>query len=344
MALSFALASPSNAFKPPEAGELATSESPERLPQPRTHDAMASAFAAQAAMCTARRDTAHFAFHGCVDWHSAVHGAWALVAYQRRTGDRRYAERIEALLDPGLIASELDYVRERPLFEMPYGRAWFLRLHHEWKAIGGDDRLDALASLIARSLIQRYATQPPNPRADRYGNDSWALINLRLYGETVGARDIIERVDELVRTRFMASTERCEPELENEGFLAVCTTWAWLVSQSATEEAFRAWYADWNPGLESLTPVVEFNSAHDFGRNFSRAWAFAALADATGDERLRSLHASHLEAGYAPETQWRGDYMTNGHWVAQFGMLAIEPLWRKDAQSGIQAGELADKR
>ena len=28
MALSFALASPSNAFKPPEAGELATSESP----------------------------------------------------------------------------------------------------------------------------------------------------------------------------------------------------------------------------------------------------------------------------------------------------------------------------
>jgi hypothetical protein len=341
--LSFVFAPPSRGLEQAESAELATTRSPERFPPRRTHDAMAAAFAAQAAMCTARRDTAHFAFHGCLDWHSAVHGAWALVAHQRRTGDRRYAAQIEALLDPSLIASELDYVRERPQFEMPYGRAWFLRLHHEWKAIGGDNRLDALASLIARSLIARYAAQPPNPRADRYANDSWALINLRLYGETAGARDIVERVDELVRTQFMAPTARCDLDLENKGFLAVCTTWAWLVSQSATKEAFRSWYGVWNPGLESLAPVVEFNNAHDYGRNFSRAWALAALADATGDERLRSLHASHLEAGYAPETHWRGDYMTNGHWVAQFGMLAIEPLWRKDARSGIQAGESADK-
>ena len=37
----------------------------------------------------ARRDTEHPAFHGCVDWHSACHGVWALLAYQRATGDAR---------------------------------------------------------------------------------------------------------------------------------------------------------------------------------------------------------------------------------------------------------------
>ena len=31
----------------------------------------------------ARKDTGHAAFHGCMDWHSAVHGVWALTAYAR---------------------------------------------------------------------------------------------------------------------------------------------------------------------------------------------------------------------------------------------------------------------
>src|SRR5262245_47626768 len=35
------------------------------------------------AECLARRDTEHAAFHGCIDWHSAVHAAWALSAYTR---------------------------------------------------------------------------------------------------------------------------------------------------------------------------------------------------------------------------------------------------------------------
>jgi hypothetical protein len=291
------------------------------------HDSMASAFAAHAAMCTSRIDTAHFAFHGCIDWHSAVHGAWALVAYQRRTGDRRYAQHIEMLLDRELIQSELDYVRERPRFEMPYGRAWFLRLHHDWKGAGGDDRLDALAAIIAQSLVDRYAAQAPNPRAERYASDSWALINLRLYGAQTGDRVIVERVDALVREHFMAADARCERALEDRGFLAVCVTWAWLVSQSATPEEFRDWYQRWNPGLETLSPVLQISDAHDYGRNFSRAWGLSHLADATGDERLRRVYQAHVQAGYAPETQWRGDYLANGHWVAQFGMLAIEPMW-----------------
>ena len=34
----------------------------------------------------ARKDTGHAAFHGCIDWHSAVQGVWALTAYGRMTG------------------------------------------------------------------------------------------------------------------------------------------------------------------------------------------------------------------------------------------------------------------
>ena len=33
-----------------------------------------------------RTDTTHAVFHGCYDWHSSVHGHWALVRVARVTG------------------------------------------------------------------------------------------------------------------------------------------------------------------------------------------------------------------------------------------------------------------
>ena len=36
-----------------------------------------------------RHDTIHPAFHGCIDWHSACHATWALLAARGLTGDGR---------------------------------------------------------------------------------------------------------------------------------------------------------------------------------------------------------------------------------------------------------------
>ena len=60
---------------------------------------MAEELAGHIRQCVARRDSAHAAFHGCLDWHSAVHGVWALVAYARMTGDRRHAALVAEILD-----------------------------------------------------------------------------------------------------------------------------------------------------------------------------------------------------------------------------------------------------
>lgn len=187
-------------------------------------DAMSAALAAQAAYCTAREDTAHPAFHGCIDWHSSVHGAWALAAHQRRTGDRTYAAHLEALLDPAALEREVRDILARPDFEMPYGRAWFLRLHREWRAMGGDDRLDELADIIAGSLAARYRKQVPDPRAGRYGSDSWAILNLHQWAENND--EGLESVTiALVREHFMRDPERsCDLSLETQGFIAVCVT------------------------------------------------------------------------------------------------------------------------
>jgi hypothetical protein len=215
---------------------------------------LAQAFAAQAALCSARRDTDHFSFHGCVDWHSAAHAAWALSAYEAMTGDRKYAAQIEADLTPALVAQEVGYVSARPDFEMPYGRAWFLRLAVERKALRGDDRLDALAALAATSMRAHYESEAPNPNRDRYANASWALINLLHYARATGDADLEAFVAGQVRANFLAP--RCDLSREDVGFIAVCTTWAWLVSEVLPEEDFQTWYGEWNPGLETLTPVT----------------------------------------------------------------------------------------
>jgi hypothetical protein len=241
------------------------------------------------------------------------------------TGDARYANQIEADLTPDLVAQELAYVRDRPGFEMPYGRAWFLRLAADRKRLRNDDRLDALAALAADSIRDYYSARAPDPTASRYANSSWALINLLYFARANGRADLESFVLAQVRAHFL--DRRCDLALEDVGFIAVCTTWAWLVSEALPDEEFRAWYAVWNPGIETLAPVRVYPSAHDYGRNFSRAWGLHQLAESLNDERLRASYVAHVRAGFEPRSSWRGEYMANGHWVAQFGMLAIEPLF-----------------
>src|SRR5690606_33560395 len=57
--------------------------------------------------CVGNRDTGHPAFHGCIDWHSAVHATWALHAIYRMTGEPSYLAAANAVLDPAGVAGEL---------------------------------------------------------------------------------------------------------------------------------------------------------------------------------------------------------------------------------------------
>ncbi|KAF0186538.1 MAG: DUF2891 family protein [Hyphomonadaceae bacterium] len=284
---------------------------------------MARALAEQAAYCAARTDTTHPVFHGCVDWHSAAHAHYALTAYERLTGDRAHAAFLDASLTSDGLAAERADILARPDFEQPYGRAWFLRLYVERKLVHGDDRLAPLARDIAQSLVDLYTRTPADPNARDYRSASFALINLLAYGRTVGDASITGFVERAVRTQFMAQDARCDLADEPRGFLSTCASWAWLVAEVATPAELATWYAAWNPGLETWTPVATPANAHQYGKNFSRAWGLSALYKATGDARYRDLYCAHRDAGYAQWTAKRDDYMAVGHWVAQFGMLAL---------------------
>ena len=131
----------------------------------------------------------------------------------------------------------------------------------------------------------------------------------------------------MVRAQFMRPGQSCDLTTERGAFMAVCTTWAWLVSKVEPRESFLQWYKSWGTNLEDLQPILNPTTAHEHGLNFSRAWGLWQIFEVTGQPAILRAYTKHFNATYLRTTHWRGDYRTVGHWVAQFGMLAALPLF-----------------
>jgi drug/metabolite transporter superfamily protein YnfA len=301
---------------------------PTRLIEMRVQ--IAEELAAHIALCVARRDSPHAAFHGCIDWHSAVHGVWALVAYARMTGSGRHGALVADILDPERLATERALLRTSPGFEMPYGRAWFLRLAREHAGACGSDALRPMAEEVLASMLAHYAGRPPEPRRGGYESDSWALLNMHDYAVWSGNAAALETVRGWVGAHFLDAEGGCDYAAEAGHFMAVSTSWAWLVSKVLEREVFDRWAeAFFAPGLPC--PVAAPSTWHHHGLNFSRAWGLYALSLVSGSERARraflDAYAAHFRATYEAPKLWRGSYQGVGHWVPQFGMLALQPLF-----------------
>jgi hypothetical protein len=287
--------------------------------------------AATISECVARKDTDETVFHGCIDWHSSVHGTWALLAYTKLARDGRYWRIAEHPMTPEGIAAEAAKLREQPFFEMPYGRAWFLRLAIAHGQRHGQTHVLAMADEVARSLIDRYRQNGPRPFEFEYANPAWALINLHDYLEyrsrfrnAVGV-PAASSLD-VFRRPFLNPTAKCSLAEERKvpQFMSVCGNWAALLSIWLPRDEARQAIDRLIPDIDSAQPVTEAVNAHHYGLNFSRAWSAWIVYTRTGDERWARIFADHMEFMNAHPDWWSFDYGQVGHWVAQFGVFAWE--------------------
>ena len=285
------------------------------------------------AHCVARQDTRHPAFHGCIDWHSAVHGTWALLAIGRLTGEPRYRRAaLDAVGDPARVHEEEAALRAGLLAEEePYGFAWAQQLDVEAAAVGldlfhglGSAARDALVAYMAE------ATEPSailaNATCPAYQNLIWPIVALHRWAwafDDVEALRSAERAAARVLEpdtldAIVAATSTRQPE----GFFSPCHLTVLLAAQTGRSSS------DIGTALAIVRRTQPYlpsylRTPHTAGLNFSMAWGCHAAWTLSGDEsfldRYVDLVVTHLHA----PSYWRDDYARYGHWVAQFGTFAV---------------------
>jgi hypothetical protein len=300
---------------------------PELTPFHEDKGAIAAELARQVAYASRRGDTNHPAFKGCVDWHSAVHGVWALIAYQRATGDAQYSSLVASILNSKALDAEREHLQSSPQFEMPYGRAWFLRLAIDHHRLTGTDDLCAFADEVAISLRDHFRVHGIDPLSGAYASSSWALINMFDYARHFRAAELEAEVGDWVRKDLVDAERPYRYTCERCSFMAVGTNAAALVARVLDRAAYAAWLDSFIAANGLPSPVQRATSDHEFGLNFSRAWGLSDMYAASGRADVAKAYAEHLACGLTPATNWCGDYMMVGHWVAQFAMFALQPLF-----------------
>ncbi|MBV9527033.1 DUF2891 domain-containing protein [Sphingomonas sp.] len=283
----------------------------------------------------------HPIFFGSFDWHSCVHGWWALLTIRRLFPDLPEATQIAALADdsfpPDRVAGELAYLA-RDLsggFERPYGWAWLLALHQE--ASRASDRgwraaLEPLARAFADRLREYLAILTYPIRTGTHFNTAFALIQSH---EWAGEFDppLALAIEERASAWFGADRDCQAWEPGGDDFLSPALVEALCMMRTSQPDDFPRWLADFLPRLGASVPETLFQPAtvsdrsdgkiaHLDGLNLSRAWCWRHLARALdGQERARALAAAeaHLDAAMP---HLSGDY-AGEHWLATFALLAL---------------------
>jgi hypothetical protein len=297
------------------------------LPLMERKQTVAAELARQVAFACGRKDTDHPAFKGCIDWHSAVHGVWALIAYQRATADAQYAPLVASILDGDALARERQHLRQRPAFEMPYGRAWFLRLAIDHHRLTGSDDLLAFSDEVAVSLRDFYRSYAIDRFTGAYQSASWALINLIDYARYRQFAGLEAEVLGWISEDFVDVDPACAAGSERGEFMAVGANWAALVARVLDKADYATWLDAFIAANDLPKPLTRQSRDHELGLNFSRAWGLWDMYAASGRADVLQAFVEHFDNGFAPASNWCGSYRSVGHWVAQFGLYALQPLF-----------------
>ena len=278
-----------------------------------------------------RQDTDHHVFCGCIDWHSSVHGCFALLAASRLTGEARWAEVVRSILDPELLEEELgDMLRGELDHEMPYGYAWFLKLTQEYEKKYGQETLGPLASEIAGRLTNWLFSLPSEEIRGRlldrkYGNLAWPLLNLWEWSQWRADRMLGENLRGLIERYLMPRNkeEILDADIHDDEFFSSSLQQIRAILAVFPESVSQPWFREYLKREATILPLSQATFPHSGGLNFSRSWGLWDVYQTTGEKRFLDLYMKHIVTHMNMPQFWRDDYRKYGHWVPQFGIYAI---------------------
>jgi hypothetical protein len=294
-------------------------------------------------------DTPSPMFHGCFDWHSAVHGVYSLYALYRRTGCDFYLEAARQHARPELVGAELEYMRSDEIErqENPYGFAWVLALVRAEEEVTGGGELRPLADFALERLRARLEALDAESAfelatRDTHQNLSWALLHLALWARHTDDQTLLAFTRDIARDRLQ--DERLDEALSVSSdaedafeFMAPALMRLAALGDVLGDEA-RVYVRQRLPPRFAVPPLTDPKTVHAAGVNFFRAFALIRIHWTTGLVRLRDTAASLVLYQIRRSELWRQGTYAHRHWIAQIGVRVIDDSYGDGRQVRVGAG------
>ena len=284
----------------------------------------------------------HPAFYGCFDWHSSVHGHWALVTLLNSFPGFHKKDsiwiKISKNITPRNIQKEIDFLNDKHNkdFERTYGWAWLLKLDEALresenpKADTLHQVLSPLVDLISNKFIEFLDKLNYPIRVGEHTNTAFALSFAYDYARKYN-QILAKKIEEKAKQYFMEDTD-CPLTWEPGGFdfLSPCLQEANLMMKILPQLEFKNWLNKFLPGFENdpskyleiavVTDRSDGKLAHLDGLNFSRAWCLFEMGHALKNQKMTDLGEKHFQYSY--EKMDSGEY-AGAHWLATFALNAL---------------------
>ncbi len=284
-------------------------------------------------------------FRGSFDWHSAVHGHWALVRALRVAPTAEWAESARGALrrsfsEEGLEAEKV-HLLSRPGFERPYGLAWVLRLAADLRAWNDPDAtswirgLEPLEAIAAERLFEWIERLPRPIRSGEHSQSAFATALMFDWASETGQPSHVDRIHTIARAlhgRDRDAPVRFEPSAHD--FLSPILAAADLMRRVMSTSEFGDWFGAYLPHPDRaevrqwLEPMPapdrrDGKLSHLDGLSLTRAWMLegilSSLPNGHGAAPALLAAASRLrEAGLRGALE-NDDWMGT-HWLGSFAI------------------------
>jgi len=266
--------------------------------------------------CVFRHDNVQYSiFKGCYDWHSCVHGHWALFRIARVLPSdieiQLTAKKVMEMYQDELVEGELKFLKNNPTFEIPYGYAWFLRLvvdFEKWiqttklqSEIVPPNRfpLSKLAEYIFQKLLDFVTKSSVNPSTREYQNTSWALVQIHDYAIHKQDSDTQKKIHTIVSESFSKYNNDLEFNYDHSSgdFFSPLGNWIYCTAKICPElldlhflrNIFRR---------ENISKISEFKTDHHIGALWNRVWCFRCVKKKFSLDDLEETINDHIEWGF----------------------------------------------
>jgi hypothetical protein len=284
-------------------------------------------------------------FYGCWDWHSAVHGHWAMVKILKDYPEISYRNIILSKLDKNLseekLNKEYEFFKQEFTkgFERTYGWAWLMKLYSEllsWdfdKAQIWAANMKPLVNLLSERTILFLDKLSTPLRPGTHANSAFSFSLMIEYAKIADDKALFNKIKDYSIKNFLEDTN-CPVNYEPSGtdFLSPCLAEAALMSLVLDNKEFNKWLYKFLPSFnerkfrniinppEVLDPM-DPGIGHLIGLMHHRAWTLkdiSAKLENNRDKKLfQTIAKKHSEKGY--NIMFKSGY-GGEHWLATFAI------------------------